>query len=235
MTGPILKPVIATWSVNGQNLTVTTTGMKYKLTIFDFDGTLADSFSWHLRVVNQIAEKYRIRRLEENEIETIRGFDAKTALSYVGLQMWRLPLLQREMQQRMTREIDEISLFPGVDQLLQRLNDNGVQLGVVTSNSFTNVQRVLGPKTAGLIRHYACGASIFGKRAKLRRVLRRSGFHSSEAIFIGDEIRDLHQARAEKISFGAVSWGFNSIESLKTNSPDQAFASIEEMSVYLTR
>ena len=62
------------------NLTITTEVMKYKLTIFDFDGTLADSFSWHLRVVNQIADKYRIRRLEENDIETIRGFDARRAM-----------------------------------------------------------------------------------------------------------------------------------------------------------
>jgi phosphoglycolate phosphatase len=209
--------------------------LRYRLAIFDFDGTLADSFSWHLRVVNQIAEKYGIRRLYENDIETIRGFDARKAMSYVGLPMWKLPLIQREMQQRMTREIDQISLFPGVEELLHRLNANRVELAIVTSNSFGNVHSVLGPKTAGLIRHYACGASIFGKRAKLRRVLRSSGFHSSEAIFIGDEIRDLHQARAERIPFGAVSWGFNSIDSLKTNSPDQAFVSIEEIIIYLSR
>lgn len=209
--------------------------MKYKLTIFDFDGTLADSFSWHLRVVNEIAEKYRIRRLGENDIETIRSFDARKAMSYVGLPMWKLPLLQREMQQRMAREIQQISLFPGIDQLLHCLNADGIALAIVTSNSLANVHRVLGPKTAELIRQYACGASIFGKRAKLRKVLRTSGVHSSEAIFIGDEIRDLHQARAEKIPFGAVSWGFNSIDSLKINSPDQAFASIEEMLAYLTR
>jgi phosphoglycolate phosphatase len=209
--------------------------MKYKLTIFDFDGTLADSFSWHLSVVNEVAEKYQIRRLDENDIDTIRGFDARKAMSYVGLPMWKLPFLQREMQQRMTREIDQISLFPGVDELLYRLNANGVVLAIVTSNSLANVHRVLGPNTVGLIRHYGCGASIFGKRAKLRKVLRSSGVHSSEAIFIGDEIRDLHQARAEKIPFGAVSWGFNSIESLKTDSPEHAFASMEEMIAYLTR
>jgi phosphoglycolate phosphatase len=33
-------------------------GMKYRLVIFDFDGTLADTFSWFLGVANQIADKY---------------------------------------------------------------------------------------------------------------------------------------------------------------------------------
>jgi phosphoglycolate phosphatase len=181
-----------------------------------------------------LPKKYQIRRLEENDIETIRSFDARKAMSYVGLPMWKLPLLQREMQHRMTREIDQISLFPGVDQLLHRLSANGVVLAIVTSNSLANVHRILGPKTVGLIRHYGCGASIFGKRAKLRKVLRSSGVHSSEAIFIGDEIRDLHQARAEKIPFGAVSWGFNSIDSLKIDSPDKVFQNMEEIIAYLT-
>lgn len=118
--------------------------MRYKLAIFDFDGTLADSFSWHLRVINEIAEKYRFRRIEENELETLRGYDARKMIAYVGLPVWKLPLIQRNMRKRMTREIDQISLFPGIDQLLHRLNAEGVALAIVTSNSSANVHRVLG-------------------------------------------------------------------------------------------
>ena len=33
---------------------------KYKLAIFDLDGTLSDSFPWFLRVVNSIADKHRL-------------------------------------------------------------------------------------------------------------------------------------------------------------------------------
>lgn len=208
--------------------------MRYKLIIFDFDGTLADSFSWHLRVINEIAVKYRFRRIEENEVETLRGYDAKKAIAYVGLSMWKLPLIQRHMRKRMTSEIDQISLFAGVDRLLQVLNVKGVTLAIVTSNSSVNVLRVLGPKSSALIQYYECGASIFGKRAKLKRILRTSKLRPDEAIFIGDEIRDLHESRAEKIPFGAVSWGFNSMESLKRNSPDELFTSIDEILLQLT-
>jgi phosphoglycolate phosphatase len=208
--------------------------MRYKLTIFDFDGTLVDSFPWYLRVINDVAEKYRFRRIEENQLETLRGYDARTMIAYVGLPMWKLPLVQRHMRKRLTREIDQVSLFPGIAQLLQRLNAEGVALAIVTSNSSANVHRVLGPQNAALIQYYACDASLFGKRAKLRKVLRASGVHPSEAIFIGDEIRDLQAARAEKIPFGAISWGFNSIESLRRNSPDELFTSVDEILVQLT-
>lgn len=209
--------------------------MRYKLSIFDFDGTLANSFSWYLRVINDVAEKYRFRRIEENELETLRGYDARKMIAYVGLPIWKLPLIQRHMRKRMAREIDQISLFPDIDQLLQRLNAEGVALAIVTSNSSANVHRVLGPQNAALIQYYACDASLFGKRAKLRKVLRASGVRPDEAIFIGDEIRDLHESRSEKIPFGAVSWGFNSIESLRRNSPDELFASIDEILIHLTR
>src|SRR5690242_16247133 len=117
--------------------------MRYKLIIFDFDGTLADSFSWHLRVINDIAMKYRFRRIEQDQVETLRGYDARKAIAYVGLSMWKLPLIQRHMRKRMRREIDQISLFPGIDRLLQVLNAKGVGLAIVTSNSFANVHRVL--------------------------------------------------------------------------------------------
>ena len=39
----------------------------YKLAIFDFDGTLADSFAWFLSVINEVADRYGFRRIEERK------------------------------------------------------------------------------------------------------------------------------------------------------------------------
>jgi hypothetical protein len=37
--------------------------MRYKLAIFDFDGTLADSFGWFAGAIDQAADRYRFKRL----------------------------------------------------------------------------------------------------------------------------------------------------------------------------
>ena len=203
--------------------------MNPKLVIFDFDGTLADSFSWQFRVINEAANKYRFRPIEESQLKTLRHYDAKQAITCVGIPMWKLPLIQRHIRKRMTLEIDKISLFPGVDQLLRTLNGLGRAIAIVTSNSLVNVRRILGPDNAALVQYYACDATVFGKRAKLRKVLRISGVRCVDAIFIGDEIRDLLASRAEKIPFGAVSWGFNSTESLVRSSPDKLFANVDDI------
>jgi phosphoglycolate phosphatase len=203
--------------------------MRYRLAIFDFDGTLADSFNWFLGVSNRLADEFRFRRMEEHEIETLRGQGARQIVGQFGIPAWKLPLVGRRMQQHMAAEIGQIALFPGVDRLLRELARHGVRLAIVTSNSIGNVRQVLGPESAALIDHYACGVSIFGKGAKLRGVLRSSGISAAEAICIGDEIRDLEAARAEGIAFGAVSWGYTTPEGLRAHAPREMFASVEEM------
>src|SRR3954468_21572542 len=133
------------------------------------------------------------------------------------------------MRELMAADIGRIALFPGVDRLLHGLAGRGVRLAIVSSNSADNVRRVLGPADAALIGQYACGASLFGKRAKLRSVLRQSGVPAGAAIGIGDEIRDLEACRAAGIAFGAVSWGYTDPKALRALSPDEVFSSVEEV------
>ena len=52
--------------------------------------------------------------------------------------------------------------------MLQGLAERGIKLAVVSSNSEANVRRTLGDANAALINYYACGASIFGKPAKVQ-------------------------------------------------------------------
>ncbi len=202
---------------------------KYRLVIFDFDGTLADSFPWFIRVVNDAAARYRFRRIEEADVETLRGYSARQMMEHLAVPRWKLPLIVRMMRKMKAAAVRQIPLFPGVDELLRRLAERGVELALVTSNSYDNVQRILGPENAARFRYYECGMSVFGKRAGFRRVLRRSGVPRAEAICIGDEIRDLEAAHAEGIAFGAVSWGYTRADSLRAHAPAEVFDTVEEI------
>ncbi|HEX8903523.1 MAG TPA: HAD hydrolase-like protein [Longimicrobiaceae bacterium] len=203
--------------------------MSYRLAIFDFDGTLADSYPWFLRVVNEAADVYRFQRIEGEMVEALRGHDARHVIAHLRLPPWKVALVARWMRKRMARDIAHISLFGGVGEMLQRLSAAGVALAVVSSNSAGNVRQVLGPANAALIAHYGCGASLFGKGPKLRRVLRDSGVPAGAAIAIGDEVRDLHAARAEGIAFGAVAWGYTRPEALAALAPEELFTRMDEI------
>jgi phosphoglycolate phosphatase len=208
--------------------------MKYRLAIFDFDGTLADSFPWFMEIVNDVADRFGFRRIEEHEVDTLRGYDVRGMIRHLRTPAWKLPLIARHMRARMAADIDRITLFPGVDELLRALHGHGVTLAIVTSNSQANVRRVLGPRNAALVRHYGCGASLLGKRSKLRRVLRASGIPAADAVKIGDEIRDLHAARAAGMAFHAVGWGYTHAAALAAHGPDALCATMDELVEALT-
>ncbi len=208
--------------------------VKYKLVIFDMDGTLADSFPWFTRVLNSVADKYRFRRVGPHEVETLQSLSARDMLEWLGVPLWKAPKIARHMRALKTQHLHEIALFPGVDRLLAELAARGVLLAIVSSDSEDNVRRTLGPHNAARFAHYACRSSMFGKPAKFRTILRRSGVPTTQTIAVGDETRDAEAARAVGVAFGAVSWGYASLDALRAHKPDEIFLDIGDMLAKLT-
>ena len=203
--------------------------MPYRLAIFDFDGTLADSFPWFLGVMNEVADRYRFRRIDPRELDTLRGLHAREMIARLGVPAWKMPFIVRHMRRRIAADAGGIALFPGVDTMLRRLAERGVATAIVTTNSLPNVRRILGPENAARVRYWGCGASMFGKRPKFRRVVRESGIRPAEVLCIGDELRDLHAARAAGLPFGAVTWGYTTADALRAHAPDAVFESVEAL------
>jgi len=112
--------------------------------------------------------------------------------------------------------------------MLRELSGLGVVLALVSSDSEANVRTALG-EHAGLMSQFACGASMFGKAIKYKAVLKRSGLAETDAICIGDEVRDGEAARQVGIDFGAVSWGYARLEALRRTSPVLVFDSVEDI------
>lgn len=202
---------------------------KYKLAIFDFDGTLADTFPWFQLVLNGVAERFRFKKVDAEETDLLRGKSARELLQYLGIPRWKVPFIARHMRSLMANDIEMVRLFSGADHMLRTLSKSGMTLAVVSSNAEHNVRFVLGADTSTLVRYYACGASMFGKSTKFRTILRKSGLRPSDAIYIGDEIRDFESASQEGLSFGAVAWGYTRAETLAALSPRFMFTSVEQI------
>ena len=203
--------------------------MAYKLVIFDFDGTLADSAGWLFGVLNQVADRYGFRRVGEAEIAMLRGRDNREIVRYLGVPAWKLPRIAAHMRRRAARDAVAIPLFEGTRRVLLALAERGVATAVVSSNSEANVRRILGPECARLVGLYECGASLFGKAARFRRVLESAGARQEEAICVGDEARDLQAASEAGLASGAATWGYATRELLERQRPTMVFASMDDM------
>ena len=202
--------------------------MPYSLVIFDLDGTLADSFPWFRRHVNGVADRFGFRRVDDEDVDSLRHTGSREILDHLQVPLWKLPLIARHMRQLKGLHIADIPLFDGAEAMLRTLADGGLRLALVSSDSEANARTQLG-EAAALFSHFDCGASIFGKAAKFRRAVRRAGVDPSQTIAIGDEIRDIEAARAAGIACGAVHWGFAAPKALQALVPDLMFERMEDI------
>lgn len=201
----------------------------YRLVIFDFDGTLADSLPWLRGVLGELAERFRFRPPGPEDLERLRRSSPRETLALLGVGWWKIPFIATATRRRMARDLGAIHTFPGVEDVLRQLDEAGVTLALVTSNSRPNAERVLGPRAAGRISAWACGAGLLGKAAIFRRVVAQSGIPAAEAICVGDEIRDGQAARAAGVAFGAVGWGYQDLEALRAERPAEVFERVDDL------
>lgn len=208
--------------------------MRYELAIFDFDGTLADSFGWFMANLNTVAQRFGLKTISPEEAEMLRGRHNREIIAHMGVPLWKIPMIARHMRQLATRDIQTIRPFPGVEQMLRGLVEAGLKVAVVTSNSRENVDAVLGPGLTRHIAHFECGASLFGKAAKFSKTLKARGVAPGRAIALGDEVRDIEAARSAGIACAAVAWGYATREVLQAHGPDMLLEAIDEVAPALT-
>lgn len=202
--------------------------MSYRLAIFDFDGTLADSFPFFVAVFNQLADRHALKRIHPEELDSLRKQGAREIMSHIGMPRWKLPLVARTFMSLMNEHRSSIPLFENIDDTLSHLDEKGLILAVVSSNSRENVTQILG-SSCRHIRAFECGASIFGKASRLRRVMRKFGVAQEEVIYIGDQPTDGEAASTAGIAFGAVAWGYGTYEAFHSLQSHEWFADVSEL------
>jgi phosphoglycolate phosphatase len=133
----------------------------YRLAIFDFDGTLADSLPWFRASFQDMITRFDLAPVRDDEVEGLRGLSAREIMARLNVSMWQLPAIVSDMRKRKLAAANEISLFKGIPVMLTDLQRRGIKTAIVSSDSEASVRQVLEPVNS-LITRFDCGATIFG-------------------------------------------------------------------------
>ena len=203
---------------------------KIKMTLlFDFDGTLADTLSAAIEILNRIGPEYKLKKIDTEELQKIRKMDARELIRYSGLPIYSVPLLAQRVKTEMKNNIEQIKPFQNMPEVLQKIREQKFELGIVTSNLKENVEKFLVANDLDYFSYIHDESNIFGKGRVLKKVIKENNFKENNVLYFGDEIRDIEAAREAGIRIVSVGWGFNDPEGLKKLEPDWLIQSPEEI------
>ena len=188
--------------------------------IFDFDGTLADTLGEGLKIYNDLAREHGYTLVEQEGVEELRNLDAKRLLSHLGIPKRKAPFHLVTAMHRLHGRISKLPLIEGIREVLPALRDRSEHMGILSSNLAKNIETFL--DAHNLREQFTFISSIGklrGKARHLRAIARTFSLNPQEILYVGDEIRDLQAARRARVEAAAVTWGFNSRESLAREAP----------------
>ncbi|MFQ3577474.1 MAG: HAD-IA family hydrolase [Verrucomicrobiia bacterium] len=194
--------------------------VRTKLFIFDFDGTVADTFAVAVEIFNELSAEFSYRPIREEELNETRTMSAKQILKRHGIKMKHLPKLAAKALRMLRERIEAVQPYDGVPEMLRELGARGHQLGILTSNSEENVRVFLEMHDLDVFDFVKSCPRLFGKARELKKIMKNRGLKPEEVLFVGDEVRDIEAGQKVNVTVAAVGWGFTLEETLRAERPD---------------
>lgn len=185
--------------------------------LFDLDGTLINSLPDICGILNRVRGEYRLSPLPD---ETIcrwigRGVDHLIQGSVPEISD-RQAVIDRYRESYLENPFAGGHLYPDVREVLQRLKDNGVRLGIATNKSSLVADRTLAYYLPGFEFEVVAGPERVSAQKPsplhLLEPLKKMGIPPEQAWFIGDDRVDLESAAAAGVKFLAASYGFGGVK-----------------------
>ena len=186
---------------------------RYKLIIFDLDGTLADTspgiIECHIYANAAMGRPIRDDRLLDGIIGGPLYETYRERFSYPEEDARRAVEIYRAHYAQVG--IAGSRLYPGMDECLASLNRRGYQLAVATLKAENLARRLL--KSLGVARYFDVihgmnGWDSLSKSDIIKMCMAELSIASGETVLVGDSIHDFEGAKQAGAAFLGVTYGF---------------------------
>jgi phosphoglycolate phosphatase len=212
--------------------------VKYRLLVFDWDGTIIDSASTIAQCIRLAAGDLGLTVPTMEQASHVIGLGLHDALRHAvpGLPAERTAEFVARYRDHFRAREHQMDLFPGMRELLEALHGKKM-LGIATGKSRRGLDRSL--EATGLRPYFKasrCADETHPKPhpAMLLELMDELEVQAGGALMIGDTSHDLDMARAAGVDALAVTYGAHAEEGLRSCQPRACVASVPELRQWLS-
>lgn len=188
--------------------------------IFDFDGTLVDSIDLLVQIGNDLAEKYKLKKMKREELMELNTLPIRDRLSKLGIPFYLLPKITLDVMGKYRQFAGALKITREIGELLKELKAKGMEMTIISSNSAGNIEKCLKANGVDGIDRICSSKGAMDKSPVIIKFLKETGAKNEEVIYVGDELRDIEACKKASIKIIAVTWGYDCLELLKGGQPD---------------
>lgn len=213
--------------------------LPYKLLIFDWDGTLMDSVARIVDCLKVAGTEAGFEPRSDTELRNVIGLGLHEALSKLypdESEIMIKTMAGHYRQQYLESNKTPSKLFPGVEELLENLENHGYWLAVATGKGREGLDQVLDyTGLRGRFHTTRCASETLSKPhpRMLEEILEQTGLEAGQALMIGDTEYDLEMASNAGMASVGVTYGVHSVERLLKHKPITCLEDVNQLHPFL--
>ncbi len=202
----------------------------YKLFIFDFDGTVANSLETITYYVNMTLKQYNLKAFNQNKIRYFVGNGASLLIERVlkardcYTEEFHKEFLDKYLKNYNSDAMYLTEPYEGILETLAQLKLKGIKLAILSNKPDSSVQlataSLFGKKLFDVALGQKDGYPVKPDATLGKTILEKFDVSPDECVYIGDTDVDMQTGKNLGAFTVGVTWGFRDIKELKDNGAD---------------
>lgn len=209
--------------------------MTHKTTlIFDFDGTIANTFDVMIELFNLIASKHQIKPITKELLDIYLEMPLRKRMKAHGVKLRQVPFLLKDAYSNHETFLKKALPFENINKILTSLSES-YDLYIASSNKKDLILSFLKTHDIHVFKKVYAKQTLFGKDKLHLSLLKKEKLFTEEVLYIGDELRDIESCQKIGMDILPVSYGYDKEALLKKHYQQVIMSTPQELYHYLKR